>query len=617
MGPFKTNPTIHFGIVNPKGDDDYTSTTYYTKHQLKLLAPLLRGFPLHINHVTENERGEPIEPSGMILHGHIHSKTGALWVAFVRFDTPNGELAGCLLGENGILPEDLRMSELSLGYKVMKTMQADGFMEPTHNSASEVSICWKGARENTEIRKRFKLDEVLKISQKKDYINKEEDRNKLNISSHNNKSTDQSILQDKEQIRKQFINMATVIESLKKSTPIIDLGGAKGLDKDMFSFVNGDNQVNEIENSLMNRSTQIIETQASQSSHAPPANNIPLTSNGALSQLNEQMIKNLLEQAMQQNGNAAAVSTDYIQPASDVKLDLNKYNEFLAPPQDEAPPDTTGMTDAQRERTLRDFNEKSELKKRMNRSQEEEIQRKKARIQDAGTQWLAKLTAEGDAQNKNIRQYLPGTEKFLAGLSAIDPSISDPVIGIIEAQASLNTVHEARATKAKMDAQQVQQAHLKALEEKELENKKLKEELEKARQNPQNSLFPQRSPQVNNVTQPQFPQITGQPQGLNQIFPNPQLASYNANSFVMQNQPTTETIQTQASRLDPLAKVFYEASLKAGKHRLPIEAHQYVANTQAAVFKRLESPDPANLKLKDIMPANYKNARFTSVTPNW
>lgn len=149
--PLPTNKDrkIYWGVVTPKGEPNSKSTYYFQECQLKQLSKEIVGLPVKIshNHVLKNGKTSP--PAGVVLYGHVHSKTGQVWAGFVRSDNLTGELAGTLLGEDESLPPDYRMGELSLGFDII-TDQATGV--PIGHTVKELSICYAGARPGCQIK---------------------------------------------------------------------------------------------------------------------------------------------------------------------------------------------------------------------------------------------------------------------------------------------------------------------------------------------------------------------------------------------------------------------------------------------------------------------------------
>ena len=111
---------IYVGIANPKGEANHKISRYFTESQVKKAAPLMKGLPVHINHQTTTEDGKKAPASGIVLGGHIHPKTGDLWVLFTLFPGQAGALARRFLGEDGILTDANKMSQLSLGFNILE-----------------------------------------------------------------------------------------------------------------------------------------------------------------------------------------------------------------------------------------------------------------------------------------------------------------------------------------------------------------------------------------------------------------------------------------------------------------------------------------------------------------
>ena len=141
---------VHWGVLNPPGEPDDRQTTYWSQSQLERVVPHLQGLPVHISHMTETEAGAPIDACGAVFCSAIHPTTGALYVGVVLNDSVNGKIAQAFRGDKSLadVPETHHLGEFSLGYGVAFT----GDKEVWGNQATEVSLCFKGARENTVIK---------------------------------------------------------------------------------------------------------------------------------------------------------------------------------------------------------------------------------------------------------------------------------------------------------------------------------------------------------------------------------------------------------------------------------------------------------------------------------
>jgi hypothetical protein len=166
------NSKIYIALINPPGEPDDKITSYYTQSQLEQQANFMMYQPVHIMHQTTNANGEPLPPAGFVISSMIHPKTGALYGAFILNDNETGKIAKTLLGEDGLLPPEAQMKEVSLGYEFLN--DSNGL--PIANRATEVSIVYKGAREGTEIKRVTNFKEVIEKVKNKE-------KNKLNFSS--------------------------------------------------------------------------------------------------------------------------------------------------------------------------------------------------------------------------------------------------------------------------------------------------------------------------------------------------------------------------------------------------------------------------------------------------
>lgn len=166
---------IHLGIVNPPLAASTEDTTYFKEGNLK--GDDLVGVPVFIEHDTK-------QPAcGVVVRGAIDDKK-RVWGAFICFDTPEGKLASKLLGEDGTLPGEERLRELSMGYDVdiVKDVELENKMReygielpvlgiPNASKVTEVSICKKGAREGTEIKYSMSLTDFVKSKANTDNAN--------------------------------------------------------------------------------------------------------------------------------------------------------------------------------------------------------------------------------------------------------------------------------------------------------------------------------------------------------------------------------------------------------------------------------------------------------------
>lgn len=147
--PQQRERKIYWGVVNPKGESNSKSTYYFQECQLQQLAKEIIGLPVKIahNHILKNGKESPA--AGRVIHGHVHPKTGQVWAGFIRSDNSTGELAGTLLGEDEILPPELRMGELSLGFDIITDLASGA---PKGHIVKELSICYAGARPGCQIK---------------------------------------------------------------------------------------------------------------------------------------------------------------------------------------------------------------------------------------------------------------------------------------------------------------------------------------------------------------------------------------------------------------------------------------------------------------------------------
>lgn len=192
---------VYWGIINPKGAKDGKNTSFLSEYQLPKIAKTLAGVPIHINHFRfktdekDNITGK-IAPAGTVLEAKVNEKTGELWASFILEDNKNGNIAHNMLNNLG---DKLNAQELSLGYDYAvdpKTKQK------LASRITDLSLCWKGARENTVIKGSKPLKEYLGIKEEGD---KNKNKNKkTNFEIEWNSLTDQklNIKEDIEETRK-------------------------------------------------------------------------------------------------------------------------------------------------------------------------------------------------------------------------------------------------------------------------------------------------------------------------------------------------------------------------------------------------------------------------------
>jgi hypothetical protein len=144
---------VYVGVATPKGEKEHKISRFFTESQVNKAAELMKGLPVHINHETTTKDGKKVPPSGMVLKGHIHPKTGDLWVLFTLFPGQAGALARRFLGEDGVLKDDTKMSQLSLGFNIF---ELPGDIPIGHN-VKELSICYEACRPGCEIKGKFPL----------------------------------------------------------------------------------------------------------------------------------------------------------------------------------------------------------------------------------------------------------------------------------------------------------------------------------------------------------------------------------------------------------------------------------------------------------------------------
>jgi hypothetical protein len=159
----KEGRKVYWGVVNPKGEPNSKKTYYFQECQLQQLAKDIVGIPVKISHNDVLKNGKKSPPAGIVIQGHVHPKTGEVWAGFVRSDNLTGELAGSLLGEDDLLPPELHMNELSLGFDI----KVDSNQDPKGHRVKELSICYNAARPGCQIKTTTPYSTLLQKEQPK------------------------------------------------------------------------------------------------------------------------------------------------------------------------------------------------------------------------------------------------------------------------------------------------------------------------------------------------------------------------------------------------------------------------------------------------------------------
>jgi hypothetical protein len=158
--PYSLDGNIYNAVFNPPGEHNDKLTTYLTQYQLDETAKKLEGIPVYIEHVLHNKDGDPIQPCGVVLCGRVNDNK-KLYGSFVLNDTQNGLFAKHLIEHYG-------MNEVSLGYEIKQIKDTKtGLSIPFANKVKEVSLCFKGAREGTQIKKVVSIKEIIESAAKK------------------------------------------------------------------------------------------------------------------------------------------------------------------------------------------------------------------------------------------------------------------------------------------------------------------------------------------------------------------------------------------------------------------------------------------------------------------
>lgn len=124
---------LGFGCVHPEGEGDEYDGLYYKQNELQALSEDLVGKPLYIEHVPE--------AVGEITQAWVGRKKPACYAMFETSDDYMGYFANNLI-DKGVC------GDLSLGHNVLVDQDAGKVVK---KSATEVSICGKGARPDTHI----------------------------------------------------------------------------------------------------------------------------------------------------------------------------------------------------------------------------------------------------------------------------------------------------------------------------------------------------------------------------------------------------------------------------------------------------------------------------------
>lgn len=156
---------IYVAVANPKGEGNHEFSEFMQHNQLVASEKDVVGLPLYINHNTPETLGQPVEASGIVTNGHV-DREGKLVVGFTTFDNANGRLAKTLLGQDGKLPPELHMKEVSLGYDLKKDAVTG---MPMFHKIKELSICYEGARDGTKILAAFDMESLVKQKNEEEY----------------------------------------------------------------------------------------------------------------------------------------------------------------------------------------------------------------------------------------------------------------------------------------------------------------------------------------------------------------------------------------------------------------------------------------------------------------
>lgn len=150
------------GCVHPEGESEEYDGLYFRQNEMQTLANDLVGLPIYVEHMEDQKVGDV-----------VHAWVGDDKRCYTMLETSGDDFPGILAGR--MLHHGL-CGDLSLGHTCRVDNSANMVIEKT---PTEVSICEKGARENTHI---YGVDGPQKTNRR--YIN----NYKLRVSSETDKT---------------------------------------------------------------------------------------------------------------------------------------------------------------------------------------------------------------------------------------------------------------------------------------------------------------------------------------------------------------------------------------------------------------------------------------------
>jgi hypothetical protein len=530
---------VYLGVATPKGAANYEITRYFTDSQVRQMGPLLEGLPLHINHETETVSGKKTPPSGVVLKAGVHPQTGALWTLFMPFPGKNGALARRLLGEDGVLDDSTKMSQLSLGFDIQEL----GGIIPVGHQIKELSICYEACRPGCEIKGKFPLSEFKKIPSATldTYI--------TNICGDiNNIKNKSPLLEEEEMFQKLSAGPPVQMERPVGGVPMQN--GQQQLQQSSVAVAGGGGgEQQQTTSTIQTKASASIPTAAggvameedtttpNSSSSSSPMASIMLepTPSSLLSQQGIDLMNSLTGDKRQRGGESppAAATSSSVAP----HINLQKHVVSDKPFMEVQPPaglteDALLMWKQQQEQLRKIYDENVHFK--------QEIKKQRiARLQGAANEVIPTLI--GMIPDLNVTEL----EQFLANMDSISPVMDTAMTALIEAQASSQTATK----KTKEDINTLQ----KKFKE---ENSELKKKLEDAMKR----IMDMEEYQRKETTRP--PQVYKSPQNMPPP-PPPPVAAAAPNSSSSYTGAAIPNNMMAPPQLDRLSSIFAQAARKA------------------------------------------------------
>ncbi len=141
---------ILFGCATPAGDTQNKDIGYPTDQEVSEFRNYAVGLPVFINHLRKTDNDTPVEPCGQVIWGNRNEKNKKFFTGIALYNNANGKLAQKLVND----PKN-PLRELSAGYDIIAEEVPDPvigkFPEVKGKKFTEVSLCYKGVRDGTEI----------------------------------------------------------------------------------------------------------------------------------------------------------------------------------------------------------------------------------------------------------------------------------------------------------------------------------------------------------------------------------------------------------------------------------------------------------------------------------